>query len=99
MTGFVIMKFVVTGGAGFIGSYIVKHLVQCEHQVSVIDNFFRGKNENLDEVKNNITIFDTDILNFEEIKNFAHRVMATEDIREAEKRQFDGVITDHLEDL
>ena len=69
MTEFVFMKFVVTGGAGFIGSYLVKYLVECGHTVSVIDNFFRGKNENLDEVKNKITIFDTDILNFEEIKN------------------------------
>ena len=39
------MKFTVTGGLGFIGSYIVKHLINQGHEVTIVDNFWRGKLE------------------------------------------------------
>lgn len=45
-------KFLVTGGAGFIGSNIAEHLVKQEHFVRVLDNFFTGKEENLAFAKN-----------------------------------------------
>ena len=41
------MKVLVTGGAGFIGSALVKRLVKQGIQVKVIDNLWRGKKENL----------------------------------------------------
>ena len=44
------MKILVTGGAGMIGSNLVKKLVNQEHEVSVIDNFWRGK---IDYLKKN----------------------------------------------
>ena len=40
------MKYVVTGGAGFIGSNLVDELVSQSHKVHVIDNFISGKKEN-----------------------------------------------------
>lgn len=40
------MKYVVTGGAGFIGSNLVDSLVSQGNEVHVIDNFISGKNEN-----------------------------------------------------
>ena len=40
------MKYVVTGGAGFIGSNLVDELVSQSHEVHVIDNFISGKKEN-----------------------------------------------------
>lgn len=40
-------KFLITGGAGFIGSNIAEKLVNDGHFVRVLDNFFSGKEENL----------------------------------------------------
>ncbi|HCJ66843.1 MAG TPA: LPS biosynthesis protein WbpP [Elusimicrobia bacterium] len=40
--------YLVTGGAGFIGSHIVEELLRRGERVRVLDNFFTGKRENLD---------------------------------------------------
>ena len=40
------MKYVVTGGAGFIGSNLVDALIENGHDVHIIDNFSSGKKEN-----------------------------------------------------
>ena len=61
------MKYVVTGGAGFIGSHIVKNLVNSGHFVTVVDNLHTGKIENLASVKNKIKFEKEDILNFDSI--------------------------------
>lgn len=47
------MKFLVTGGAGFIGSNIVKKLLSQEHTVRVLDNFATGKRENVTPFRDN----------------------------------------------
>ncbi len=44
-------KFLVTGGAGFIGSHIVETLVKKGHFVRILDNFSSGKEENLSFTK------------------------------------------------
>ncbi|MCX8012069.1 MAG: SDR family oxidoreductase [Desulfobacterota bacterium] len=41
------MKILLTGGAGFIGSHIADLLIQQGHQVIIVDNLSRGKEENL----------------------------------------------------
>jgi len=45
------MRFLVTGGAGFIGSHITERLLREGHFVRVLDNFSTGKRENLSFVK------------------------------------------------
>ena len=45
------MKFIITGGAGFIGSHLVKFLLRKGHKIIIIDDFSNGKLSNLKEVK------------------------------------------------
>ena len=59
------MKYVVTGGSGFIGSNIVKKLVSRGDDVTVIDNLNTGKEENLASVKNKIVFINDSILNLD----------------------------------
>lgn len=46
------MRAIVTGGAGFIGSYLTEELVRNNISVTVWDNLFRGKMENINHVIN-----------------------------------------------
>ena len=56
------MKYVLTGGAGFIGSHLTKILVDQGHKVTVIDNLRTGKKENLESMKEKIIFVKGDIL-------------------------------------
>ena len=64
-----IMNVVVTGGAGFIGSHIVEYLVNRGDEVTVIDNLHTGKKENLQAVIDKINFIQTDIQDFDALKN------------------------------
>ena len=59
------MKYVVTGGAGFIGSHITKKLVECGDVVTVIDNMNTGKKKNLESVIDKINFVKGDILDID----------------------------------
>ena len=59
------MRYIVTGGAGFIGNNIVKKLVARGDDVTVIDNLNTGKEENLKSVIDKITFLKYSILNRE----------------------------------
>ena len=54
-------KFLVTGGAGFIGSHIVQRLVEKGHFVRVVDDFSSGKEANLKDVVKKIDLIKGDI--------------------------------------
>lgn len=55
------MKYLVTGGAGFIGSHIVETLVRNGQSVRILDNFSSGKEENIKNFIANIEIIRGDI--------------------------------------
>jgi len=61
------MKYVVTGGAGFIGSNIVKLLVEKGHKVIIIDNLHTGSLSRLKEIEDKITFYKIDIRNYEKL--------------------------------
>ncbi len=54
------MKILVTGGAGFIGSNLVEELAG-KHEVTVLDNFSLGREENLSAVREKIELVKGDI--------------------------------------
>ena len=65
------MRYVVTGGAGFVGSNLTKLLVKEGHDVLVIDNLAKGKKENLTQVFDQIEFVKGDIRDYDNMeKNF-----------------------------
>ena len=62
------MKFLVTGGAGCIGSVLTEKLLEDGHRVVVFDNFSSGKTEHIKRISEDIKIVEGDILNFENIR-------------------------------
>jgi nucleoside-diphosphate-sugar epimerase len=66
------MRYLVTGGAGFIGSNTVDELVRRGHSVVVLDDLSSGKEENLAEVRNKITFMKGGITDIEVVRKAMH---------------------------
>jgi UDP-glucose 4-epimerase len=61
--------YLVTGGAGFIGSHIVEALVERGQKVRVLDNFSTGSHDNLQNVApNSVEIIEGDILDLDKVR-------------------------------
>ena len=62
------MKILITGGAGFIGKYLVKYLLEKGENVSILDNFSNSdKKSTILFEKNGVKIFEGDITNFDDV--------------------------------
>jgi len=61
-------SYLVTGGAGFIGSNLVDELLRRGHRVRVLDNLSTGRPENLAAVRERIDFFNADICDLETIR-------------------------------
>ena len=68
------MKYVITGGAGFIGSHITEKLVERGDKVTVIDNLKTGKEKNLESVKEKIKFVKGSILDVKLLEEITHNV-------------------------
>jgi nucleoside-diphosphate-sugar epimerase len=70
-------RYIVTGGAGFIGSALVRALLAAGRSVHVVDNLSTGNASNLDEVADRITLHNLDICDYDRLAPViagAHRV-------------------------
>ena len=58
------MKFLLTGGAGFIGSHLTDRLIGDGHEVTILDTFATGRTENLAHLatNNSLTLVEGSIL-------------------------------------
>jgi len=66
------MRYLVTGGAGFIGSNTVDELVRRGHSVVVLDDLSSGKEDNLAEIRNKITFIKGSITDIEVVRRAMH---------------------------
>ncbi len=61
-------NFLITGGAGFIGSNLVRALLEQGHAVRVLDNFSTGKRENLADVTGQIDLLEGDLTVLDDVR-------------------------------
>ncbi len=66
------MRYLVTGGAGFIGSNTVDEMVRRGHSVVVLDDLSAGKDENLAEIRGKITFVKGSITDLETVRRACH---------------------------
>jgi len=66
--------YLVTGGAGFIGSHICEALVKCGAQVRVLDNLMTGHRTNLAHLEGRIDFLEGDLRDYETVRRAAEGV-------------------------
>ena len=78
------MRVLIAGGAGFLGSYLAERFVAEGHNVHILDNFASGLKQNIEDIKEKITLLDNDVISFRTderydiVVNFASRASRVE---------------------
>ncbi|MEN8206948.1 MAG: SDR family oxidoreductase [Pseudomonadota bacterium] len=67
------MLYLVTGGAGFIGSHISDRLLADGHRVRILDNFSTGKHENI-PVSDDVEVIEGDVGNYDTVRTAMEQV-------------------------
>ena len=64
-------KYLITGGAGFIGSNLAKFILDKGHEVVVFDNFATGKRENIESLMDNpaFSLVEADLRDYDAVFN------------------------------
>jgi nucleoside-diphosphate-sugar epimerase len=62
------MIYLVTGGAGFIGSNLVGRLIEQGQTVRILDNFSTGKRENLEEYAQSVAVVEGDVREYATVR-------------------------------
>jgi UDP-glucose 4-epimerase len=62
-------RVLVTGGAGFIGSNLVRALLEEGDDVRILDNFSTGRRANLEEIEHDVEIVEGDLRSYERVHN------------------------------
>jgi nucleoside-diphosphate-sugar epimerase len=68
------MKYLVTGGAGFIGSHIAENLVRLGREVVILDDLSTGKLENLKAFENDVRFIEGDVRDYSRVKEASEGV-------------------------
>jgi len=62
-------SYLVTGGAGFIGSNIAHELVKCGEGVKIVDNFSTGDRRNISDILGKIELIEADVRDLESMRS------------------------------
>ena len=62
------MNYLITGGAGFIGSNLVEKLLTLGEEVRILDDFSTGREENLEEIKDDVELIRGDLRDYEAVR-------------------------------
>jgi UDP-glucose 4-epimerase len=90
-------RILVTGGAGFIGSFVVEALVRAGCRVTVLDNFRSGHRENLAAVAGEIELVEGSILDYDTVLRLTRSQDAVS--HQAAQLEITRAIDDPIEDL
>ena len=60
--------FLVTGGAGFVGSHLVEELVRRRERVRVLDNFSTSKRENIETFLGDVELLEGDVRSYQTVR-------------------------------
>lgn len=68
------MHYAITGGAGFIGSNLVRRLCKEGHRLTVVDNLSRGTMSNIQDIRDKIEFVNLDVADYDSLKDALHGI-------------------------